>query len=165
MHTFTEAEASPAWAIADAAALMLALPVLGVGVALGLGDGVIDPPPDVAVTVATPERLSDTRFTRTTPSFVFPCSGIVPRSVKNWTTVPSATGVPAGSIKRAEMTEEPPFAGMKPGFAFMVRVVPAGAVMIAWLQVKCESPRSARAAGTATLVHFMSVLRIRDITG
>ena len=52
-------------------------------------------PPEMAVTFAVPERLSAIRFTRTTPSFVFPCSGIFPRLVKNCTTVPSATGVPS----------------------------------------------------------------------
>src|SRR5262245_64752932 len=58
-----------------AAAELTTLPELLLSVEEGVVDvGVGASPPDTPVTVAVPERLSDTRFTRATPSFVLPCS-------------------------------------------------------------------------------------------
>jgi hypothetical protein len=102
-----------------------------VGEAVGVGTGAAGAP-DTQVTVAVPERLSETRFMRATPSLVFDCSGTLPSVVKHWITVPSGTGVPAGSIKSALMTDTPPLAGMKFGLANSESAVPGGAVMIAW---------------------------------
>src|SRR5262249_28100596 len=94
--TSTEALVCPATSpVASAAAALMptvcptrvVVVVEGRVVLLVLGV-VISPPPDVAVMWAVPDRLSDTKFTRQTPSFVFPCSGMLPRFVKNWMTVP-----------------------------------------------------------------------------
>ena len=65
-------------------------------------------PPETAVTVAVPDRLSETRLTRTTPSLVLPCSSTCPRSVKNCTTVPSSAGWPVALSTRPEMTDTSP---------------------------------------------------------
>jgi len=108
------------------------LDVTGAVVGEGLGAGPVSAgAPDEQVTVAVPERLSDTRLTRATPSLVFPCSSTRPSVVKHWMTVPSATGVPAGSITSALMTDTPPLAGMNGGLAKSVTVDPGAAVRIA----------------------------------
>src|SRR6185295_12092823 len=87
-------------------------PPAGVVVGVVVEDGVVGrlvaDPPERAWMCATPERLSDVKFTRAIPSRVLPCRSMLPMSVKNCTTVPSATGVPAGSMMIAVMTEIAP---------------------------------------------------------
>src|SRR5438093_1858330 len=124
-------------------------------VVLGEGLGaVVAPPPENALTVAVPDRLSETRLTRTTPSLVLPCSSIFPRLVKNCTTVPSGTGSPVALSTRPEITETSPWAAMNSGLAMSVIVDPGGAFMIAWLHV----PRSPR-RGTRRRVAFFGLMR------
>jgi hypothetical protein len=123
-------EAVAAIALMAAAPPTIPPPPVGDGDGEGAGVGT-EPPPETAVTVAVPERVSEIRLTRTTPSLVFPCSWIRPRLVKNCTTVPSGTGVPAGSITRAEITDTSPFAAMNSGFAKQESSEPGGAVRIA----------------------------------
>src|SRR6185503_16619589 len=96
-----------------------ALPVMGPGAVMGEEDGVgagTAAPPDTALTVAVPDRLSETRLTRAAPFLVFPSRGSIrPSVVKNWTTVPSGTVVPAGSMTKAVISDTPPLLGMKSG--------------------------------------------------
>src|SRR5437867_4484332 len=122
-----------------------------------------------AVTVAVPDRLSETRLTRTTPSLVLPCSSIFPRLVKNCTTVPSATGIPVAFRMRPEITETSPWAAMNPGLAMRepsgANFEPGGAVMIAWLQVPRNSmsddTRNSRAVLLRVMGHLPSNERSR----
>src|SRR5438093_2143736 len=126
---------------------------------------VVTSPPETAVTWAVPEWLSETRLTRATPSLVFPCSSMRPRVVKNWTTVPSATGVPVASITKAVITETSPWAAIAGGFAVTVRLEPGGAVMIAWLQVprnsRSDDTRNSRAVLLRVMRHLPSNERSR----
>src|SRR5712691_11184033 len=123
-------------------------------------EGPATAPPENAWTVAVPERLSETRLTRTTPSFVLPCSSIFPRLVKNCTTVPSATGYPVAFRMRPEITETSPCAAMKPGLAMRepagANFEPGGAVIIAWLHVPRSRTRSSTAAFLGVMRHLPS---------
>src|SRR4029453_2223754 len=69
-----------------------ALPVMGPGAVMGEEDGGgagTAAPPDTALTVAVPDRLSDTRLTRAAPFLVFPSGGsIPPTGCKNGPTSP-----------------------------------------------------------------------------
>ena len=67
---------------------------------------------------------------------------MVPMLVKNRIIVPSETGVPAGSMTIAVMTETPPSAATKGGFAMSVMVDPGGAV-------KSTSAQATAAASSA----------------
>src|SRR6266702_997317 len=92
--------------------------VVVVGAPVGEADGPgAAPPPENPVTVAVPDRLSDTRLTRAMPSFVFASPSTRPRSVTKKMTVPFGTGVPAASITTAVITDTPPLAGMEGGLA------------------------------------------------
>src|SRR5205814_2916590 len=91
-------------------------------------------PPDIAITVAVPDRPSDVRLTLAIPSFVFPCASIWPRLVKNCTTVPSATGTPVVLMTMAEMSDTPPVDGIRQGLATRVMLEPGGASDSAGLQ-------------------------------
>jgi len=121
---------------------------LGVGLGLPPGEGeeatTVDPPPEIAVTVAVPERLSETRFARAMPRVVGAWGSIEPSVVKNWTTVPSAAGVPFGLVTTAVMTETPPCAGMKRGLAKTAMVEPGGAVRIVEWHRRAARPRVPR---------------------
>src|SRR6266487_5405460 len=109
MATVTVSEFVPAYAVA----IPKESRTTGLGVAVGEADGPgTAAPPENPVTLAVPDRLSDTRLTRAMPSFVFPWLSTRPRSVVKNTTVPFGTGVPAGSITIAVMTDTPPLAGM-----------------------------------------------------
>jgi hypothetical protein len=95
--------------------------------------------PETAVTSATPERVSEMKFTLATPSLVSPSRSTLPIVAKNWTTVPSGTGVPAASVTTAETTDTPPFAGMNGGFAKSVIVDSKGAICGTSAQPGCHS--------------------------
>src|SRR5882762_7393937 len=115
--------------------------------------------PENAWTVAVPDRLSEIRLTRTTPSLVLPCSSIFPRLVKNCTTVPSGTGSPVAFSMRPVITETSPWAAMNSGLAMSVspaNVDPGGAVMIAWLHVPRRRTRSNTAAFLGVMRHLPS---------
>src|SRR6185436_20066694 len=132
----------------------------------GLGAGASAGPPDTHTTWAVPERVSEMRFSRATPSFVLLCSSMRPSVVKHWRMTPSAAGVPAGSMTSAEMIDTPPLEGMKGGFANRVTVEPGGAVRIAWWQVAFHRARPAstrvpsRLAGASALNESASRLSI-----
>jgi hypothetical protein len=122
------------------------------GVALGDAPGAVVPgvavagPPETAVIHAVPERESDTKVARATPSPVLAWSSMWPRFVKNWTTVPSETICPSGRVTNAVTREDPPFVGTNIGFALVEIDEPAGAVKGTHLQVDRPTPR---ANGTA----------------
>jgi hypothetical protein len=80
----------------------------GEGEAEGDTEGATAGPPETHVIVAVPDRLSETRFNRATPSFVWPSGSTRPRVAKHCTKVPSGTGFPLGSMQKAEITETPP---------------------------------------------------------
>src|SRR6266545_3849833 len=108
----------------------------GPGEAVGEGAGPTAAPPETAVTLAGPDRLSEMRLARATPFLVLASWGSMrPSVVKNWTIVPSGTVVPAGSVTKAVSTDIPPLFGMKSGLAIRVRVESGGAVMSAPAQV------------------------------
>ncbi len=121
------------------------------GDAEGDAEGATAGPPETHVTVAVPDRLSETRFTRATPSFVWPWGSTRPRVVKHWTTVPSGHGIPAGSMQKAEITDTPPLAAMKGGLAKSVSVDPGGAVRSALAQVRGARARSRTPSHIAAL--------------
>ena len=109
-------------------------------------------PPEIAVTVACPERESATKLTRATPFTVLPEASIRPRSVKKKTSVPSGTNVPAGSTRIAVTTDTPPFAITNGGFAMSVMLVPGAAVngtdSQATIPIAAQAPRRARPAAS-----------------
>ena len=118
--------------------------------ALAPGDGVVvggcASPPEEAVTVAVPERLSATRRLRAIPRWVRVSRSTCPRLVDQSTTVPSATSVPAGSVTIAISSETPPWEAMRSGLATSVSVEPEGAVRYAPPQLSSEDgdPRGRR---------------------
>jgi hypothetical protein len=122
----------------------LPLPLLTPPPPPGEGDaeGATAGPPDTTVIEADPERLSETKFTRTTPSLVFPWGSMWPRVLKNCATVPSGTANPAGTVIRAEITETSPKAAMKGGFGKQAIVDPGGAVKSALAQVSWVAAQS-----------------------
>jgi hypothetical protein len=101
----------------------------------GDAEGAAGGPPDTTVIEAVPERLSETKFTRTIPSLVLPSGSMRPRLVKNCATVPSGTGTPEGSMIRAEITETSPNAATNGGFGKQLIVDPGGAVKSPLAQV------------------------------
>ena len=101
--------------------------------------------PEIAVTLATPERASDTKLTAATPRTVFPTGSMRPRFVKKSTSVPSGTSVPAGSVTTAVTTAIPPFAITNGGLTCRKSVEPLGAVSGAASQLASTTPATAAA--------------------
>jgi hypothetical protein len=74
----------------------------------GEAEGATAGPPDTTLIEATPDRLSETKLARATPSLVFVWGSIRPRVLKNKARVPLGTGNPAGSVIKTEITDTSP---------------------------------------------------------
>jgi hypothetical protein len=86
------------------------------------------PPPENARMWASPERESETNRAVVKPFLVRVSRSMLPMSVDQKITVPSATGVPISSVTTAVTSDVPPCDATNGGFALSVISAPGGAV-------------------------------------